>query len=86
MNLVLNKLVSTLEELSSEDDNGGSAVTDLSVLNLRELDEDLSSGVLNFELLKDSGTVVCDSNITNVINEHLIKTLRAERALDNVGQ
>jgi hypothetical protein len=85
VDLVLNKLIGTLEELSSEDDNGSSTITDFSVLDLRKLDEDLSSRVLDFELLEDGSTIVCDSNITNVINEHFVETLRSKRALNDVG-
>ena len=84
MDLILDELVSTLKELSSKNDNGGSTITDLSVLNLRKLDEDLSSGVLDFELLEDGSTVVCDGNITNIIDEHLVETLGAKRALNDV--
>jgi hypothetical protein len=85
VDLVLNKLIGTLEELSSEDDNGSSTITDFSVLDLRKLDEDLSSRVLDFELLEDGSTIVCDSNITNVINEHFVETLRSKRAFNDVG-
>jgi hypothetical protein len=84
VDLILDELVSTLKELSSKNDNGGSTITDLSVLNLRKLDEDLSSGVLDFELLEDGSTVVCDGNITNIIDEHLVETLGAKRALNDV--
>ena len=84
MDLILDELVSTLKELSSKNDNGGSTITDLSVLNLRKLDEDLSSGVLDFELLEEGSTVVCDGNITNIIDEHLVETLGAKRALNDV--
>jgi hypothetical protein len=48
VDLVLNKLVGSLEELSSEDNDGGSTITDLSVLDLGKLDEYLSSGMLDF--------------------------------------
>jgi hypothetical protein len=84
VDLILDELVSTLKELSSKNDNGGSTITDLSVLDLRKLDEDLSSGVLDFELLEDGSTVVCDGNITNIIDEHLVETLGAKRALNDV--
>jgi hypothetical protein len=86
MNLVLHKLIGTLEELSGEDDDGGGTVTDFSVLNLRELDQDLSSGMLDLKQLEDGGTIIGDSYITDIIDEHFIETLRAERALNDVRE
>lgn len=86
VDLVLNKLVGSLEELSSEDNDGGSTITDLSVLDLGKFDEYLSSGMLDFQLLKDGGTVICNGNITNIVDEHLVETLRTKRALYDVGE
>jgi hypothetical protein len=86
VDLVLHKLVGTLEQLSGEDDNRGSAIANLSVLDLGELNEDLGSGVLNFELLENGGTIIGNGNITDVIDEHLVETLRAERALNDIRE
>ena len=86
VDLILNKLVGSLEELSSEDNHRGSTITDLSILDLGKFDEYLSSGMLNFQLLKDSSTVICNGNITNIVDEHLVETLRTKRALYDVGE
>jgi hypothetical protein len=42
--------------------------------------------VLNFELLENGGTIIGNGNITDVIDEHLVETLRAERALNDVRE
>jgi hypothetical protein len=68
MNFVLNKLIGSLEELSSQDDHGGGAISYLTVLDLRKFDENLGSWVLNLELLQDSGSIVSDSNIADIIH------------------
>jgi len=84
VNLVLDQVVGSLEELSGKDDNGGGTVTDLTVLDLGELHEDLSGGVSDLELLQDSGAIVSDGHIADVVDEHLVETLRSERALNDV--
>jgi len=75
MNFVLHKLVRTFEQLSSKDNDGGGTITNLTVLNLRKFDENLSSGVSYFKLFQDSGAIIGDSDIADVVNKHLIETL-----------
>tara|TARA_B100000405_G_scaffold168569_1_gene117928 strand:- start:481 stop:612 length:132 start_codon:yes stop_codon:yes gene_type:complete len=43
MDLVTHEVVRTLEELAGEDHDGGGAVANLAVLEVRELDENLGS-------------------------------------------
>ena len=78
VNLVLHQLVGSLQELSGEDDNGGGSVTDFTVLDLGELAEDLGCGVGDLELLEDSGAIVGDGDIADVVDEHLVETLGSE--------
>ena len=73
-----------LEELSGEDDDRSGSVTDFLILHLGKIDKDLGSGVLNIETLEDRGTVVGDQDVSNLVDEHLVETLRAERALNDV--
>ena len=84
MNAVPDELVAALEELSGEDDDGGGAVSDFAVLDLRQLDEHFGGGVSDLKLLEDGGAVVRDGDITDVIDKHLVEALRPERCLDNV--
>lgn len=84
MDTVLDELVTSLEKLSSEDDDGGGTITDLSILDLGKFDEDLGGGVSDLKLLENGSTIVGDSDITDVVDEHLIETLRAKRSLDDV--
>ena len=86
MNLVLDELVSSLKKLSSEDDNGGGTVTDFTVLDLGEFDEDLSGGVSDLEILENCGAIVSDGHIADVVDEHLVEALRAKRGLHDVGK
>jgi len=62
------------------------AITDLVVLRLRELDEKTSSLVLDLHLFNYGSTVISNGNITNIVDEHLVETLRAKRALHDVGE
>jgi len=78
MNFVLHQVVSSFQKLSSKDDNGSGTITDLSVLDLGQLHEHFSGGVSYFELFQDSGAIIGNCYITNIIDEHLIKTLRSE--------
>lgn len=86
MNPILNKVISSFEQLSSEDHNGSGTVTNFTVLDLGKLNENLSCGMGNFELLQDGGAVIGNGNITNIINEHLIETLRTEGGFHDVGK
>jgi hypothetical protein len=60
---VLHELVSSSQKLGGDQDNRGSAVTDLLVLLVRKVDEDLAGGVLDVEKAENRGTIVGDSNI-----------------------
>lgn len=63
MNLVLDQIVGALQELGSDDDDGGCSIAHFLVLLLSELDEDPSSGVLDFDELQDGGAVVGDGDV-----------------------
>lgn len=86
MHLVLDELVGTLEEFCRENDNRCGAITNLTVLDLAELDQNFGSGVSHLQLLKNCSAIIRNSYITNIIDEHLVKTLRAEGALNNVSE
>ena len=51
MYLVLDQVVCALEELSSKNNDRCGSITDLSILDLRELHEDFGGRVGNFKLL-----------------------------------
>jgi len=86
VHLVLHKFVGTLEELSGEDDDGCSSITDLTVLDLTQLDQNFGSGVGHLKLLENGSAIVGDSDITDVVNKHFIEALRSETALNDVGE
>ena len=86
VNVVLDQLVTSSEELSSKDNNGGRSITDLSVLNLGKLNQDFGGWMSDLQLLKNCGAIVGDGNIANIVDEHLIETLWTERGLNDVGE
>ena len=51
VNVVLDKLLCALEELCSNNDNAGGAIANLLVLEICELNKNLSRRVLDLELL-----------------------------------
>ena len=42
--------------------------------------------MLNLKLLENGGTIIGDGDIADIVDEHLIETLRTERALYDVGE
>ena len=62
MNFSLDKFVGATKQLGSDDDNGGSTVSNLLVLFLGEVDKDSSSRMLNGQQRQNSSAVVgyCD--------------------------
>jgi hypothetical protein len=78
VDLVLHKFVGSLQKLGGEDDDGGSTITNFSILDLGELNEHLSGGVSDFQLLKNCGAVICDGHISDIVDKHLVETLRTE--------
>lgn len=84
--MVLDELVGALEELSSEDNNRGGTISDFSVLDLGKFDEDLGGGVGNLKLLENSGAIIGNSNITDIVDEHFVEALGSEGRLNDVSQ
>ena len=58
VHLHLDQLVSPLQQLSSQDHHGGCSVADLSILQLRKLDQKIGGGVLDFQFFEDGGAWV----------------------------
>ena len=86
MDLLLDELVGALEEFSSKNNDGGGAISDLSVLNLRQFDENFGCWVCNFELFENSGAIIGDGDVADVIDEHLVKTHGSKTGLNDVGE
>lgn len=84
MDVVLDQFVGALEELSSEDNNGSSTVSDFTILDLGEFDENFGGGVGNLKLFENSCAIIGNCNITNIINEHFVQPYRAKRRFDNI--
>lgn len=78
MNVVLDEFISSLQELSSQNNDRCGTISDLSILDLRKLTENFSSWMSDLQLLKDGGSIICDGNVSDIVDEHLIKSLRTE--------
>lgn len=65
---VLHQLVSATEQLCGDEDDGGSAVANLLVLLLCEVDEDLAGRVIDIEELEDRGSVVGDGDVLGYVS------------------
>jgi hypothetical protein len=86
MNVVLDEFISSLQELSSQNDDRCGTISDLSILNLRKFTEDFGGWMGDLQLLKDGGSIIGDGNVTDVIDEHFIESLRTEGGLDDVSE
>ena len=86
MNLVLDQFVGSLEELSGEDNDRGGAISDFTILDLGELDQNFGGGVGHFELLQDSGAIIGDCYITDVVDKHFVEALGTKGGLHDVGE
>ena len=64
VDLLAHKLLSLAQELSGEHADRGGAVTDLLILNLGEVHEDLGGRVVKVDGLEDRGTVVGNDQVT----------------------
>mmetsp|Transcript_9730 Transcript_9730/g.13306 ORF Transcript_9730/g.13306 Transcript_9730/m.13306 type:complete len:334 (+) Transcript_9730:749-1750(+) len=85
-----NELLGLLEELTGHDGDGGGAITDLLVLSLGDVDEDLGGGVVDVDRFENSGTIVGDSDgFARVLVAHrlqdLVHTLGAQGRLHEVS-
>jgi hypothetical protein len=77
VNLVLDEVVGATEKLRSDDNDGGSTVSNLLVLLLSELDEDATGRVLDFDELEDRRAVVRDGNVLQ--EERVVSLVRAKK-------
>lgn len=58
VHLDLNEFVGPFQQFCGQDNDGGGPVSDLCILKLRELDEEIGDGVFDFEFFEDGGAWV----------------------------
>ncbi len=63
VDLLLDEQIGVLEQLSGDYDHRCGAVTDLLVLQVGQVNQDLGGRVLNLKQLQNGRTVVCDRNV-----------------------
>ena len=89
MDLLLHKLVGVLQQLRSDDDHAGGAITNLLVLGHGDIDEDPSSRIVHIDGFENSSSVICDSDllarllVTHRL-EDFVHTFRAQSRLNQV--
>mmetsp|Transcript_29986 Transcript_29986/g.81263 ORF Transcript_29986/g.81263 Transcript_29986/m.81263 type:complete len:572 (+) Transcript_29986:3-1718(+) len=86
VDVVLHELVRPLQQLGRDDHHGGRAVPHLCVLQVGQLHQHLGRGVFHLQLLQNGGPVVGDGDVTDVVDQHLVQALRAQRGLQDVGE
>lgn len=62
MDVVLDKLVTSSQEFSGKDNNGGGTISDFSILDLGKLAKNLGGWMSDLQLLEDGGTIVGDED------------------------
>src|SRR5713226_6339047 len=78
MNVLLDEVFRSLEQLSREDHGGRRAVARFLVLGLRDFDEHLRGRMLDVNLLEDRHAIVRDDDVSQAVDEHLVHAARAE--------
>ena len=84
MDVLVDKVLAALEQLSCYDDGTGGAVEAVLLLSLGNLDNHLGSRVLDVHLLEDGSTIVGDDYITHCIDEHLVHSLWSKGTANRV--
>ena len=74
-----------LEKRTSDDDNGGGAVSGSGVLGLGELDKHLGSGLKDLHLVENGGTVVGNDDLAIGGGDHLVHAFGAKAGTDRIG-
>ena len=77
MNIIFNQIISSLQKFSCQDDNRSSSISYFSILNLRELNENFGGRMCYLKQFKNSGSIIGNGNISNIVNQHFIQALRA---------
>ncbi len=85
MDLLIQKALGLLEQLSGQDHCGGGAVSHLSILGLGDLHHHLGCGVLYVHLLKNSDAVVGYDHIAQGVDHHLVHALGPQGGPDRSG-
>ena len=68
---LLEKVSAGTEESSCHDNDGGGTVSSFDILGLRNFDKHLGGWVDDLHLLEDSGSIICDKNLSfGVLNLH----------------
>ena len=78
VDLLADKLLGAFEELGGEDDDGGGTVTNLVVLLVGNLAQELRRRVLDIEQLQNCGAVIGNSGLASLVDQHFVQTDWAE--------
>src|SRR6267143_4392669 len=84
MDVLFDQVFRPLEQFSRQDDSRGRAIARFLVLGLRDLNEHLRGGVLDVDFLEDRHAIVCDDDVSQAVDEHLVHPARAEGRADRI--
>ena len=54
-------------------------------LQVGKFAKDFGGGMFHFEILKDCGAIVGDSDVAHIVDQHFVQPDRTERRFHNVG-
>ena len=80
------QILGELKELAGEDDDEVRAVSDLRLEHLRRHHQQLRRWVLHLELGHDRGRVIRDEELLQMVDHHLVHTVRAQRRANTTAE
>ena len=85
VNVLIKEALDGGEDLTGEDDDGGSSITDLFVLGTGKLDHTLGGWMLHINFSEDGVTVVGEDDTSHWVQQHLKHALWSEGCSNNIG-
>lgn len=86
VDLLVDEFLGLAQELGSKDGDGGGAITNLVVLNFRDIDEDFGRGVIESYGFEDCGTVIGHHDLSGraMCRDSLLGRFRGRRVISGV--
>ncbi len=78
VHVLLQETLGILQEFARDHHSRRGTIADLVVLGLGDLDHHLRGGVLDIHLFQDGHTIVCNDDVADGVNKHLVHALRPE--------
>ncbi|KAH3660039.1 hypothetical protein OGAPHI_007244 [Ogataea philodendri] len=85
VDLIFHQLVGSLQEFGGNDHNRSGSVTDFTILLISQLHQNLSSRMLHVQKGQDGRAVVGNRDITNIVDEHFVKSHWTQGRFHHIG-